>query len=122
MFFIKVQPAAIGDINFSRPKQFETKLRQKKKKQITTVEAITVADLEELQAIPPEAAVLTTLDSDAIDSSETDSASEDEEDGLPEPLTSYFSIEHQELYENELEEVVHSEMLRVKKNVHPQTF
>ena len=70
--------------------------------------------MEELQAIAPENALLTTLDS-AIDSSETDSASKDEEVGLPEPLTSYFSIEHQELSEKELEEVVKSEMLRVKK-------
>lgn len=58
--------------------------------------ALTDDDIRELKALAPNAAVLTSFED-----SDTDTASEDtndeEQPGMPEPLTALFSAAHREL-------------------------
>ena len=81
--------------------------------------ALTDDDIKELKTIAPGAAVLTSFDD-----SDTDTASEEDNDedqsGMPEPLTALFSAAHRELSPQETLVKSEETFIKLKNNLKSQ--
>ena len=115
----KVNPCRLSDINYSKPKRIASDVptvpTPKKVKKFTNV-TITEEDFSELKTFFPQAAVLTSIESQNTRSdSGTDTASECE-CLVPEPLSSVFDPAAKTLDQHELTEKCHRVYEKIKED------
>lgn len=86
---------------------------------VSPLPELTDDDINELRIMAPGAAVLTSMDNSDTDTASSDSGTEEDED-LPEPLTSLFNISFRDLSPEEMEVKCEETFLRLKSRQLPR--
>ncbi|XP_060799821.1 uncharacterized protein LOC132901441 isoform X2 [Neoarius graeffei] len=120
----EVQPAPLREIRFNKTKKPGRQLPDRctsaaVRNTTTTVRELTDDDINELRIMAPGAAVLTSMDNSDTDTASSDSGTEEDED-LPEPLTSLFNISFRDLSPEEMEVKCEETFLRLKSRLLPR--